>query len=94
MPRGDGTGPWGIGPLMGRAAGYCGGYGISGYMNPVPGRGFWGYGKGMGGYTPYAPWRCPPFTPYNPWPHYGLVRRCSFRRGRGRVLVMVMISIQ
>jgi len=26
MPRGDGTGPWGLGPMTGRAAGYCAGY--------------------------------------------------------------------
>lgn len=25
MPRGDGTGPWGTGPFMGRRTGYCGG---------------------------------------------------------------------
>jgi hypothetical protein len=49
MPRGDGTGPAGWGPMTGRAAGYCAGYNMPGYMSPVPGRGFWGRGRGGGG---------------------------------------------
>ena len=44
MPRGDRTGPMGMGPRTGRAAGYCAGYDMPGYMNPIPGRGFWGSG--------------------------------------------------
>ena len=49
MPRRDGTGPMGMGPMTGRAAGYCAGYSIPGYMNPAPGRGFgMGYGRGGG----------------------------------------------
>ena len=48
MPRGDGTGPAGLGPTTGRAAGYCAGYGAPGFMNPAPGRGFWGRGGGRG----------------------------------------------
>ena len=36
MPRGDGTGPSGMGPLTGRGAGYC-----AGYPNP-------GFGCGRG----------------------------------------------
>mgnify|MGYP006290037961 CR=1 FL=1 len=47
MPGGDGTGPAGMGPMTGRAAGYCAGYQAPGYMNPVPGRGF-GFGRGRG----------------------------------------------
>jgi hypothetical protein len=47
MPRGDGTGPGGMGPMTGRAAGYCAGYSAPGFANPVSGRGF-GYGGGMG----------------------------------------------
>jgi len=35
MPRGDGTGPAGMGPMTGRAAGYCAGFPVPGYMNPV-----------------------------------------------------------
>lgn len=49
MPRGDGTGPLGQGPRTGRAAGYCAGYNVPGYMNPAPGRGFGGRGgRGRG----------------------------------------------
>lgn len=47
MPGGDGTGPAGMGPMTGRAAGYCAGYGVPGYMNPVGGRGL-GFGRGLG----------------------------------------------
>ncbi len=50
MPRGDGTGPGGLGPMTGRAAGYCAGYDAPGYVNPGPGRGFGlGFGGGRGG---------------------------------------------
>ena len=48
MPRGDGTGPAGMGPMTGRAAGYCAGYQVPGYMNPVGGRGYGGWGRGGG----------------------------------------------
>jgi hypothetical protein len=48
MPGGDGTGPAGMGPMTGRAAGYCAGYAVPGYMNPITGRGF-GFGFGRGG---------------------------------------------
>jgi len=48
MPGGDGTGPMGLGPMTGRAAGYCAGYPVPGYMNPIPGRGYWGWGRGLG----------------------------------------------
>ena len=47
MPGGDGTGPAGMGPMTGRAAGFCAGYPMPGYMNPVMGRGF-GFGRGRG----------------------------------------------
>ena len=46
MPGGDGTGPGGMGPMTGRAAGYCAGYPIPGFANPMAGRGF---GFGFGG---------------------------------------------
>ena len=53
MPGGDRTGPMGMGPMTGRGAGYCAGYGAPGYVNPVPGRGFglgWGRSwRGGGG---------------------------------------------
>ncbi|KON32347.1 hypothetical protein AC477_03110 [miscellaneous Crenarchaeota group-1 archaeon SG8-32-1] len=43
MPTGDKTGPIGQGPMTGRAAGYCAGYSVPGFMNPIN-----GYGKGFG----------------------------------------------
>jgi len=33
MPRGNGTGPVGMGPMTGRGTGYCAGYGMPGYVN-------------------------------------------------------------
>jgi hypothetical protein len=50
MPRGDGTGPGGMGPMTGRAAGYCAGYAVPGFVNPIAGRGFRGWGRGGGGW--------------------------------------------
>ena len=51
MPRGDGTGPAGMGPMTGRGAGFCVGTGVPGYMNPgvspAPGYGLGG-GRGHG----------------------------------------------
>ncbi len=50
MPRGDGTGPNGAGPMTGRGAGFCAGNRAPGYMNPGPGCGPWGRGRrGAGG---------------------------------------------
>ncbi len=55
MPWGDRTGPRGRGPMTGRGAGYCAGYDMPGYANPIGGRGFgrgfgrgWGRGRGFG----------------------------------------------
>lgn len=48
MPGGDGTGPGGMGPMTGRAAGYCAGYPVPGFMNPILGRGYGGWGRGGG----------------------------------------------
>ena len=46
MPRGDGTGPAGMGPMTGRAAGYCAGYSIPGFLNPYGGR-YFGTSRGV-----------------------------------------------
>ena len=49
MPRGDRTGPMGLGPMTGRGLGYCAGYNAPGYMHPGPGLGLgmgWGRGRG------------------------------------------------
>jgi len=49
MPGGDRTGPWGMGPMTGRRAGYCVGFEAPGYANSVYGRGFgMGFGRGRG----------------------------------------------
>jgi len=53
MPGGDRTGPRGMGEMTGRAAGHCAGFGVPGYANPIPGRGF-GMGFGRGG----GAWGC------------------------------------
>ena len=64
MPRGDGTGPRGLGSMTGRAAGYCAGFGAPGFANPIPraglgirgGFGYFGRGRGFWGRpAPYAP---------------------------------------
>ena len=73
MPRGDGTGPGGMGPMTGRAAGFCAGYPVPGYMNPaggagwvnpIGGRGYRGGGRGWAraGYG-YPAWG-PAVSPY------------------------------
>jgi len=55
MPGGDRTGPLGYGPMTGRMAGFCRGYGQPGFENPQPtlGRGLGlargaGFGRGRG----------------------------------------------
>ncbi|MCD6518310.1 MAG: DUF5320 domain-containing protein [Anaerolineae bacterium] len=74
MPRGDGTGPWGLGPMTGRAAGYCAGYNVPGFANPYGGRGLgfgrgW-WGRGGGGYG----WRHMYYATGLPgWARYGQV---------------------
>ena len=96
MPRGNGTGPLGMGSMTGRAAGYCAGYPVPGYMNPVAG-GRFGVRPLVGAYgpTPYAQG----LTPYGygvgyapAWPRtfgwfgrgFGRGRGFGFGRGRGR----------
>ncbi len=45
MPFGDRTGPFGLGSRTGRAMGYCAGFGMPGYANPIYGRGYFGFGR-------------------------------------------------
>ena len=57
MPRGNGTGPEGKGPMTGRGAGFCEGNDVPGYRSGEAGRGLgrgfgWGGGRGGG-----RPWR-------------------------------------
>ena len=77
MPGGDRTGPMGMGPMTGRAAGYCAGYPVPGFLNRFGG-GFGRAGVGFtmsGGYGVYAE---PIARPY-PYAGYG----ASGRRRRG-----------
>jgi len=67
MPGGDRTGPLGLGPMSGRGAGFCGGYGMPGYMNPFPGR-FFGRGYG-GGFGRGRGFRGRAAVPYYPYPY-------------------------
>jgi hypothetical protein len=48
MPRGNGTGPEGMGPMTGRREGYCGGNTAPGSWNPFGRGNFWGRGAGRG----------------------------------------------
>lgn len=69
MPRGDRTGPNGMGPMTGRGLGYCNNFATPGYgkMNPRGmGRGFFGRRGGFGrgfGYYPYPNWGYPTAAP-------------------------------
>ena len=49
MPWGDRTGPLGAGPMTGRGAGYCAGYPVPGYANPIGRFAAFGFGRGFGG---------------------------------------------
>jgi len=88
MPFGDGTGPAVLGPMTGRAAGFCAGFPVPGYMNPIPrGGGYYGgafgpygaslYGYGAGYAAPYAGLG-------NPWLRRGFGFGRGFGRGWGR----------
>ncbi len=90
MPFGDRTGPMGLGPTTGRAAGFCAGFPVPGYINPMIGKaGYYGHGlpifgpynAGFYGYcvshpAPYAGW-------VSPWLQRGFVFGRGFGRGRG-----------
>jgi hypothetical protein len=47
MPRGNGTGPMGMGSMTGRAAGFCAGSAMPGYANQGQGRGVGGGRRGQ-----------------------------------------------
>ena len=57
MPRGDRTGPMGIGPMTGRGAGFCAGYGMPGYAGFGFGRAYRGRGRSMFGSWGGRGWR-------------------------------------
>ncbi len=78
MPFGDRTGPVGVGPMTGRAMGYCAGFPVPGFMNPGYGfgRGFWfgaGFGRGLGrglGFGRGRGWRRSGFWPFLGYPYW------------------------
>jgi len=92
MPRGNGTGPAGMGPMTGRAAGFCAGFGVPGYMNPAGGAGWVNpavgragfYGSGAPAFGAYGAGYGMPYggygMPYGGWGHRGF----GFGRGFGR----------
>ena len=92
MPGGDGTGPAGLGPMTGRAAGYCAGFPAPGFANAVPRGGRFGYAPYYGGYAPgYPVGGGVPYAPYYGYtrPYYGYAGYGAFPRlglgwGRGR----------
>jgi len=65
----------GMGPMTGRAAGYCGGYDAPGYANPWPRMGMgWGrgWGAGGGGWGRGRGWRHRYYATGQPfWARYG-----------------------
>jgi hypothetical protein len=86
MLFGNRTGPAGLGPMTGRSAGFCAGYSVPGFMNPVTGRaGF--YGCGVPAVRPYGTPLYGYGLPYSgrvtPWFRRGFGRARSGRR-RGR----------
>ncbi len=75
MPRGDRTGPMGMGPMTGRAAGYCAGYNVPGYLNPGGGRfpAFGGRGGGWGWRNWYYATGLPGWARAGYYPAWGVV---------------------
>jgi hypothetical protein len=86
MPRGDRTGPLGLGPRTGRGAGYCAGHSMPGFMNAYGGRPFAGgprLGLGWGPPAEDYGYGGPPYAPFGP-PGRGFGRGRGLGRGRGR----------
>lgn len=101
MPWGDRTGPLGMGPMTGRAAGYCTGNALPAYMNPYRGgfgygRGFGrGYGRGFGfgrGPISYVPYIGFPYQ-YAP-PAYSAKNEAEILRSQAEVLKEQLEDIQ
>ena len=85
MPRGNGTGPTGMGPMTGRGAGFCAGYDVPGYANGGAGlrggRGFrnqyyatglTGWQRGARGFAAVPPQGYPSYPVYQPTPEQEL----------------------
>ncbi|MGQ9779814.1 MAG: DUF5320 domain-containing protein [Bacillota bacterium] len=92
MPRGDGTGPLGLGPMTGRAMGYCAGFPVPGYLNPGYGWGWFGRGRGLGWRRwrrwawAYPGWVYPPAVPFVPFGHVDAKAQAEFLRDQAQVL--------
>ena len=92
MPRGDGTGPMGAGPMTGRAAGYCAGFAAPGYVNPMAGGGYGrGFGRGFGrgrgwgrGFAPaaFGGYAAAPAVPGMGYAPYGLPSGGAYAAGQ------------
>jgi len=72
MPRGNGTGPGGMGPMTGRSAGFCAGFDAPGYASGRLGAGFrrgFGrnreFGKNSGWYRDFFNRSVPEIYPEN-----------------------------
>ena len=96
MPGGDRTGPTGMGPRTGRAAGYCSGYAAPGSLNPIRGRGYGlGFERGFGfrggrgprwtGY-PYANRYGAPYAPLYSQPEPNLQQNLEALQDEARYL--------
>lgn len=83
MPRGDGTGPMGMGPMTGRGAGFCAGATAPGFTSAGFGFGR-GRGRGFGRmYNPgwqagYVPYGGPSVAPAAG--HYGVDEKEALQR--------------
>jgi hypothetical protein len=83
VPRGDGTGPAGMGPMTGRAVGFCAGYAAPGFVSRgVFGPRGVGARPGRAGYPYGSPTVGRRFS--RPVAVGGFVRFGGFGRGRGR----------
>jgi len=92
MPAGDRTGPLGLGPMTGRAAGYCSGFPGPGYMNrAIGGPTMRAAYPGWGDANAMTPWGRPMgYGPFGRGPvgwfgrGFGRGGGRGFGRGRGR----------
>ena len=85
MPFGNGTGPAGLGPMTGRAAGFCAGFPVPDYMNPLMSRAGL-YGSGVPAVSPYGTGLYGYGGRATPWFRrgFGFGRRFWWGGGRGR----------
>jgi hypothetical protein len=96
MPRGDRSGPEGMGPMTGRGMGYCAGFDGPGYVMPGGGGGRRGRGAGGGwpgrglrhrrgaGYGAWGP-GAGPYAPGYPSPYAPAYPMPNASAGPGRV---------